>query len=177
MCGHLEAQHLGLVGGKQDWLYKTVCSDCPTCRKYDMLVFFSPSGIESLFKNFPDFEQGETRIAVFGPTTRKAAEAKNLRIDVGAPNPKAPSMSMAIENHIPERTEFRMKERPDLRQGRDRSLKRRVVMDRVFAEGPGQRLPLFARFVLTPPDGPAPSRVAFTVSKAPARRTATESSG
>ena len=83
-------------------MYKTVCSDLSDLSdvKYDMLVFFSPSGIESLYKNFPDFEQGETRIAVFGPTTRKAAENKSLRIDVGAPNPKAPSMSMAIENHI-----------------------------------------------------------------------------
>ena len=83
-------------------MYNTVCSDLSDLSdvKYDMLVFFSPSGIESLYKNFPDFEQGETRIAVFGPTTRKAAEEKNLRIDVGAPNPKAPSMSMAIENHI-----------------------------------------------------------------------------
>ena len=83
-------------------MYKTVCSDLSDLSdvKYDMLVFFSPSGIESLYKNFPDFEQGETRIAVFGPTTRKAAENRSLRIDVGAPNPKAPSMSMAIENHI-----------------------------------------------------------------------------
>lgn len=83
-------------------MYKTVCSDLSDLSdvKYDMLVFFSPSGIESLYKNFPDFEQGETRIAVFGPTTRKAAEAKDLRIDIGAPHPKAPSMSMAIENHI-----------------------------------------------------------------------------
>ena len=83
-------------------MYKTVCSDLSDLSdvKYDMLVFFSPSGIESLFKNFPDFEQGQTKIAVFGPTTRKAAEGHNLRIDVAAPNPKAPSMSMAIENHI-----------------------------------------------------------------------------
>ena len=83
-------------------MYKTVCSDLSDLSdvKYDMLVFFSPSGIESLYKNFPDFEQGETRIAVFGPTTRKAAENRSLRIDVGAPNPKAPSMSLAIENHI-----------------------------------------------------------------------------
>jgi len=83
-------------------MYKTVCSDLSDLSdvKYDMLVFFSPSGIESLYKNFPDFEQGETRIAVFGPTTQKAAEERSLRIDVGAPNPKAPSMSMAIENHI-----------------------------------------------------------------------------
>jgi uroporphyrinogen-III synthase len=68
--------------------------------KYDLLVFFSPSGIESLFKNFPDFEQNETKIAVFGPTTQKAAEGKDLRIDIAAPNPKARSMTMAIENHI-----------------------------------------------------------------------------
>ena len=83
-------------------MYKTVCSDLSDLSdvKYDMLVFFSPSGIESLYKNFPDFEQDETRIAVFGPTTRKAAENRSLRIDVGAPNPKAPSMSMAMENHM-----------------------------------------------------------------------------
>lgn len=64
-----------------------------------------------------------------------------------------------------------METRPDLRQGRDRSLKRRVVMDRVFAEGHSAKgFPLIARFVLTPPDGPAPSRVAFTVSKKRFRR-------
>ena len=68
--------------------------------KYDILVFFSPSGIESLFKNFPDFVQGDTQIATFGPTTAKAAEAAGLRIDINAPTQKAPSMTMAIEQHI-----------------------------------------------------------------------------
>jgi uroporphyrinogen-III synthase len=53
-----------------------------------------------LYKNFPGFTQNGTLISVFGPTTRKAAEEKGLRIDVAAPNPKAPSMTMAIENHI-----------------------------------------------------------------------------
>lgn len=83
-------------------MYRTVCSDLSDLSdvKYDMLVFFSPSGIESLFKNFPDFKQNTTRIAVFGPTTAKAAEDAHLRIDVQAPNPKAPSMSMAIEHYI-----------------------------------------------------------------------------
>lgn len=83
-------------------MYKTVCSDLSDLSdvKYDMLVFFSPSGIESLFKNFPDFKQNTTKIAVFGPTTAKATEDANLRIDVQAPNPKAPSMSMAIEQYI-----------------------------------------------------------------------------
>lgn len=83
-------------------MYKTVCSDLSDLAdvKYDMLVFFSPSDIESLFKNFPDFKQNNTRIAVFGPTTAKAVEDAQLRIDVMAPSPKAPSMSMAIEQYI-----------------------------------------------------------------------------
>lgn len=83
-------------------MYNTVCSDLSDLEdvKYDMLVFFSPSGIESLYKNFPGFEQDLTKISVFGPTTRKAAEDRGLRIDISAPNPKAPSMTMAIENHI-----------------------------------------------------------------------------
>ena len=83
-------------------MYRTVCSDLSDLSdvKYDVLVFFSPSGIESLFKNFPDFEQGKTRIAVFGPTTAKAAEAAGLRIDINAPTAKAPSMTMALEQYI-----------------------------------------------------------------------------
>ncbi|MCB0760971.1 MAG: uroporphyrinogen-III synthase [Flavobacteriales bacterium] len=83
-------------------MYKTVCSDLSDLAdvKYDMLVFFSPSGIESLFKNFPDFTQDSTRIAAFGPTTRQAVEDAGLRCDVSAPHPKAPSMSMAIEQYI-----------------------------------------------------------------------------
>lgn len=83
-------------------MYRTVCSDLSDLVdvKYDLLVFYSPSGIESLFKNFPDFSQGETRIATFGPTTVKAAEKANLRVDISAPTPKAPSMTMAIEHYI-----------------------------------------------------------------------------
>jgi uroporphyrinogen-III synthase len=83
-------------------LYRTVAADLSDLENvyYDMLVFFSPSGIESLFKNFPDFKQNNTRIAVFGPTTKKAVEDHNLRMDVYAPQPKSPSMSMAIENYI-----------------------------------------------------------------------------
>ena len=83
-------------------MYKTVCSDLGDLSdvKYDLLVFFSPSGIESLFRNFPDFVQGDTQIATFGPTTAKAAEAAIFRIDINAPTQKAPSMTMAIEQHI-----------------------------------------------------------------------------
>jgi uroporphyrinogen-III synthase len=83
-------------------MYRTVCSDLSDLSdvKYDTLVFYSPSGIESLFKNFPKFIQEDTRIATFGPTTAKAAKDANLRIDIAAPTPQAPSMTMAIEQYI-----------------------------------------------------------------------------
>jgi len=93
---------------KVDWkraiLYKTVISDLSDLRDvyYDILAFFSPSGIESLFKNFPDFKQNNTRIAVFGNTTLKAAEEAGLRIDIQAPTPETPSMTMALEKYIVE---------------------------------------------------------------------------
>ncbi len=83
-------------------LYRTVISDLSDLKNvyYDVLVFFSPSGIESLFENFPDFEQNDTKIAVFGNTTIKAAENKGLRIDIKAPSEKTPSMTMALEHYI-----------------------------------------------------------------------------
>ena len=83
-------------------LYKTVVSDLSDLRDvyYDILVFFSPSGIESLFKNFPDFKQNNTRIAVYGNATVKAASDAKLRIDIKAPTPDTPSMTMAIEKYI-----------------------------------------------------------------------------
>jgi uroporphyrinogen-III synthase len=87
---------------KRAELFKTVISDLSDLRDvyYDILVFFSPSGIDSLFKNFPDFEQNKTKIAVYGNTTFKAAENANLRIDISAPSKDFPSMSMAIEKYI-----------------------------------------------------------------------------
>ena len=86
-------------------LYRTVASDLSDLAdvNYDMLVFFSPSGIESLLKNFPDFKQNQTKIAAFGTTTAKAVKDAGLNIDVHAPQPKSPSMSMAIENFIKEK--------------------------------------------------------------------------
>lgn len=82
--------------------YKTVISDLSDLRNvsYDVLVFFSPSGIESLLKNFPNFEQKETRIAVFGNSTVKAATDAGLRIDIQAPTPETPSMTMALQKYI-----------------------------------------------------------------------------
>ena len=86
----------------QATFYKTVISDLSDLENvtYDILVFFSPSGIESLFHNFPDFKQNETRLAVFGNTTIKAVEAKGLRVDIAAPTPETPSMTMALKKYI-----------------------------------------------------------------------------
>ncbi len=82
--------------------YKTVISDLSDLRDvyYDVLVFFSPSGIESLLKNFPDFQQNNTRIAVFGNSTVLAATDAELRIDIKAPTPETPSMTMALQKYI-----------------------------------------------------------------------------
>ncbi len=83
-------------------LYNTVVSDLSDLENvyYDMLVFFNPSGIESLLKNFPDFKQNQTKIAAFGSTTANAVLENNLRLDVLAPQPEAPSMVQAIELFI-----------------------------------------------------------------------------
>ncbi len=83
-------------------IYKTVCSDLSDLANvnYDVIVFFSPSGIKSLFQNFPDFKQNLTRIAAFGATTAKAVEDADLYVDIKAPNPLAPSMTMALEQYI-----------------------------------------------------------------------------
>jgi len=90
------------IDWKRAQLFKTVTSDLSDLRDvyYDILVFFSPSGIESLFKNFPDFKQNKTKIAVFGNTTIEAAGNANLRVDIKAPTKESPSMTMAIEKYI-----------------------------------------------------------------------------
>ena len=86
----------------QGTFYKTVISDLSSLKNvyYDVLVFFSPSGIESLFSNFPDFQQNDTRIAAYGNSTVKAAKDAGLRIDISAPAPKVSSMSRALDIYI-----------------------------------------------------------------------------
>jgi uroporphyrinogen-III synthase len=98
-----ELNNLG-VDWKQAILYRTVVSDLSDLENvfYDVLVFFSPSGIDSLFKNFPDFKQNNTRIAVFGNSTVKAATAAGLKCNITAPSPETPSMTMALEKYIKE---------------------------------------------------------------------------
>ncbi|MCW3462688.1 uroporphyrinogen-III synthase [Chitinophaga nivalis] len=84
-------------------LYKTVSTDVKevlAATNYDMIVFFSPSGVKSLFENVPLFEQNGTRIGAFGPTTSAAVEEAGLRLDVKAPAPQAPSMVAALEQYL-----------------------------------------------------------------------------
>lgn len=92
------------VEWKKGIFYRTVVSDLSDLRDvfYDVLVFFSPSGIQSLFENFPDFKQNDTRIAVFGNSTIKAAKEHNLEVNIQAPTPETPSMTMALQKYIKE---------------------------------------------------------------------------
>lgn len=87
---------------KEATIYKTVASDLSDLANvnYDIIAFFSPSGITSLFDNFPDFKQNNTRIAAFGPTTAKAVKDAGLILDIQAPLPEAPSMTGALELYI-----------------------------------------------------------------------------
>jgi uroporphyrinogen-III synthase len=85
-------------------MYRTVSNDFGPDEEfnYDMLIFFSPVGIQSLLKNFPDFQQGDIQIGCFGATTAQAVRDANLRLDVEAPLPGMPSMTMALENYLKE---------------------------------------------------------------------------
>ena len=89
-----------------DWqdamMYKTVSSDLSDLSDvtYDVLVFFSPLGIKSLYENFPDFKQNETRFAVFGNSTSRAVEERGLTINIKAPAPGIRSMTMALEAYL-----------------------------------------------------------------------------
>lgn len=83
-------------------MYETVSSDLSDLENvfYDVLAFYSPSGITSLLENFPDFKQNNTRIAAFGPTTAQAVRDAHLILDIQAPMPNAPSMTGALEQYI-----------------------------------------------------------------------------
>ena len=85
-------------------MYRTVSNDFGPEEKfdYDMLLFFSPSGIDSLLKNFPDFNQGDIQIGCFGSTTARAVRDAGLRLDLEAPSPKFPSMTGALDHFLHE---------------------------------------------------------------------------
>lgn len=83
-------------------IYKTTASDLSDVdiEGYDMVVFFSPAGVKSLYKNFPEFKQNHTLIGAFGPTTIKAVKDSGLKVDVVAPTKTALSMTVAIEQFL-----------------------------------------------------------------------------
>jgi uroporphyrinogen-III synthase len=85
-------------------MYKTVSNDFGPDEEfnYDVLIFFSPSGIVSLLKNFPNFDQNETKIGCLGPMTAKAVKDAGLRLDFEAPRPDAPSITSALEIFVKE---------------------------------------------------------------------------
>jgi len=98
-----ELDKLGVKWTRAD-LYRTVVSDLSDLENvfYDVLVFFSPSGIESLLRNFPNFKQNNTRIAAFGNSTVKAVTDAGLKCNILAPTKETPSMTMALEKYIKE---------------------------------------------------------------------------
>ena len=86
-------------------LYRTVSadlSDIKNLNDYDVLAFFTPAGINSLKQNFPNFKQGNTRIACFGAAAANTLKKHGYRLDIYAPNPKNPSMSGALDDYIKE---------------------------------------------------------------------------
>ncbi|GJG36364.1 uroporphyrinogen-III synthase [Prevotella lacticifex] len=99
----LDSKHLK---HKECVMYRTVSNDFTDEEKknfdYDMLVFFSPTGVRALLKNFPDFKQGDIKIAAFGPATAREIDAQGLRLDLQAPSKEFPSMAMALENYLKE---------------------------------------------------------------------------
>ncbi|WP_185868310.1 uroporphyrinogen-III synthase [Blattabacterium cuenoti] len=90
------------ISWKRAILYKTTSSDLSDLKDsyYDILVFFSPAEIKSLFENFPNFHQNNIKIATFGKNTLDAASKAGLKIDIKVPTPEFPSMAMALEKYI-----------------------------------------------------------------------------
>ena len=85
-------------------MYRTVSDDFTPEEveqfDYDMLIFFSPAGLNALMKNFPNFDQGDIRIAAFGPATAKEVDDRGLRLDLKAPTPEFPSMTGALRDYL-----------------------------------------------------------------------------
>ena len=109
-CSNIRTEHIPdfLNENGYQWseatIYHTIASNLSDLDDvtYDIIAFFSPSGIESLFHNFPNFKQNDTRIAAFGSTTSKAVKEAGLILDIQAPLPNAPSMTGALEVYIKE---------------------------------------------------------------------------
>lgn len=83
-------------------LYKTVCNDVKELmkQKFDVICFFTPSGVKSLIENFPGYKQNGTIIGAFGANTFKAAEEAGLQLQIKAPEPQSPSMVAALDKFL-----------------------------------------------------------------------------
>lgn len=83
-------------------MFRTVSNDFAQDEAfdYDMLIFFSPSGITSLYKNFPNFKQGNVAIGTFGPTTARMAKEAGLTVNLEAPSAKYPSITAALHDYV-----------------------------------------------------------------------------
>ncbi|MCT6869988.1 MAG: uroporphyrinogen-III synthase, partial [Apibacter sp.] len=77
-----------------------VASQIKDINAYDALVFFSPSGIKSLFDNYKDFKQGSISIGIFGHSTKQAAEEAGLMVNFFAPTKESPSMAKALDDFL-----------------------------------------------------------------------------
>jgi len=90
------------INYQEAMMYRTVSSDLSDLKNitYDCLVFFSPLGIQSLYDNYPQFKQNETRMAVYGQSTTNAVEEKGLIVNIKAPTPESPSMSGALTKYL-----------------------------------------------------------------------------
>jgi uroporphyrinogen-III synthase len=107
-CSNLGSQRVSkfMTDNEFNWkdamMYQTVSSDLSdlTDVTYDVLVFFSPLGIKSLFENFPTFEQNDTRMAIYGKSTEAATIKEGLTVNILAPAPEAPSMTMALKRYL-----------------------------------------------------------------------------
>ncbi|MFT4666318.1 MAG: uroporphyrinogen-III synthase [Polaribacter sp.] len=107
-CSNLGSQRVSkfMTDNEFNWkdamMYQTVSSDLSdlTDVTYDVLVFFSPLGIKSLFENFPTFEQNDTRMAIYGKSTEAATIKEGLTVNILAPAPETPSMTMALKRYL-----------------------------------------------------------------------------
>lgn len=85
------------------FMYRTQSSDVKeilTTTEYDVICFFTPSGVKSLFDNLPKYKQNGTVIGAFGNNTSKAVEDAGLKLEIKAPQPQAPSMVAALEQYL-----------------------------------------------------------------------------
>ncbi|MDR0989636.1 MAG: uroporphyrinogen-III synthase [Prevotellaceae bacterium] len=92
----------GKIHHTESVMYRTVSNEFPKDEPfdYDMVLFFSPAGVHSLQKNFPDFKQDEIKIGAFGAATAQAVRDAGLRLDVEAPTAQAPSMTTALDLYL-----------------------------------------------------------------------------